>query len=371
MDPGLRRGKKMAEDDQDQEQKTEDPTPKRLEEALKKGNVAFSRELTSFLMLCVLGLTVAWFAPFMLENTRLLLLPFLADADSFSVNASGVGGALWHVAIMGLVVIAAPLVACIAAAFAASWIQNGILFTGEPLLPRLNRISPIAGFKRLFSIRSVVEFLKGLVKIIIVGVVAFVAVYPELTHIRQLPNSTTEAMLEYLSTLALRMIIGIIIAMFFIAILDLLYQRWQHTKSLRMSRQEIRDEYKQSEGDPMVKQRLRGLRQERARRRMMAAVPEADVVITNPTHFSVALTYDVATMKAPKVVAKGQDLIALKIREIAKEHNVPVVENPPLARALYSSTDIDEEIPFAHYEAVAKIISYVYQLKGKKIAAAL
>lgn len=358
----------MPADDQDQEQKTEEPTAKRLEEAHRKGNVAFSREMASFLILCVLALMVAWFAPYMLKSTKLLLLPFLANADAFSVDGAGAGKALSHAAFTGLFIIAAPLVGCIVAILASSWLQNGFLFTAEPLMPKLDRISPISGFKRLFSLRSVVEFLKGLIKIIIVGVVAFIAVYPEMSQLQRLPGSSTESMLAFLATLALRMLIGIVIAMFFIAILDLMYQRWQYLKSLRMTRQEIRDEYKQSEGDPMVKQRLRGLRQERARRRMMAAVPKADVVITNPTHFLVALVYDTETMKAPTVVAKGQDLIALRIREVAKENNVPVVENPPLARALFSSTDLGEEIPLMHYEAVAKVISYVYQLKGKKVA---
>lgn len=354
-------------DDQDPEQKTEQPSQKRLEEAHKKGNVPVSRELASFLLLGVLALTVAWMAPNLFRNTRLLLLPFITNADSLPVDASGVGLALSHAGFGGFSVIAIPLITCMVAAIAASVLQNGILFTTEPLAPKLERISPISGVKRLFSMRSVVEFLKSLVKIIVVGVVAWVAVYPELSHIRQLPGSNTEAMLYYLSNMALRMIIGIIIAMFFITIFDILFQRFQHTKSLRMSRQELRDEHKQSDGDPMVKQRLRQLRMERARKRMMAAVPEADVVITNPTHFAIALKYDNAVMNAPMVIAKGQDLIALKIREVAKENNIPVVENPPLAQALFKSSEIDEEIPAAHYEAVAKIISYVYKLKGKKL----
>jgi flagellar biosynthetic protein FlhB len=167
--------------------------------------------------------------------------------------------------------------------------------------------------------------------------------------------------------LATRMTMGVAIAMFFIALFDLLYQRYQFTKSLRMTKQEVKDEYKQSEGDPVIKQKLRRLRQERASKRMMGNVPKADVVITNPTHFAVALQYDGASMKAPMVVAKGQDLIALRIRDLANEHKIPIVENPPLARALFSSTEIDQEIPIAQYEAVAKIISYVYQLKGKRM----
>jgi flagellar biosynthesis protein FlhB len=354
-------------DDQDQENKTEQPTHKRLEEAHKKGNIPHSREINSLLILAVLVLTVSWFAPFILRNAKILLMPFIADADSLPVDGKEFGTLISHTFFYALLIIAGPMIGCIAAAFASSLLQHGFLFTTEPITPKLEKISPLAGFKRLFSMRSVVEFIKSLLKIIIIGVVAFIAVYPEMVHVHQLPNDSSEAMLLFLGKLALRMTLGIVIAMFFIAILDLLYQRWQYTKSLRMSRQEIKDEYKQSEGDPMVKQRLRQLRAERARQRMMAAVPGADVVITNPTHFAVALQYDTKVMKAPVVVAKGQDLIALKIREIAEENDVPIVENPPLARALFDSSEIDEEIPIVHYEAVAKVISYVYQLKGRKI----
>ncbi len=355
-------------DEQDQEQKTEQPTQKRVEEAHQKGNVPMSRELGSFLLLGVLALTVAWFAPGIFKNMQVLLLPFIANPDTLSTDPASLGTLLFHVSFGGLAIIAGPLIGCMVVAVAASVLQNGFILTSEPIMPKLERISPMAGMKRLFSIRSVVEFLKSLLKIIIVGWVAFIAVYPEMVHIRQLPNSTTEAMLVYLAALALRLIIGVTVAMFFIAIFDILFQRFQHTKSLRMSRQEIRDEHKQSEGDPAIKQRLRQLRQERARKRMMAAVPEADVVITNPTHFAIALKYDNETMNAPTVIAKGQDIIALKIREIAEENKIPIVENPPLAQALFKSAEIDEEIPATHYEAVAKIISYVYKLKGKKMA---
>jgi flagellar biosynthetic protein FlhB len=356
----------MADDGQDQEQKTEQPTSKRLEEAINKGQVPFSREVTSFLLLFVLAMTVAAFTPTMMVNTKILLLPFIANAESIPVDMKGVSTIFYNVTFSSLAIIAVPLVCIILAIFGASLIQNGFHISADPIMPKLNKISPLAGIKRMFSMRSVVEFLKSLIKIILVGVVGFMAVYPNLTHIKQLPDSTINAMLNYTGDISLALLIGMVIAMFFVALLDFAYQRWQFIKSLRMTKQEIKDEYKQSEGDPMIKQRLRALRQEKARQRMMAAVPQADVVITNPTHFAVALKYDSNDMKAPTLVAKGQDLMAQRIREIAEEHEVPIVENPPLARALYSSVDIDEEIPTSHYEAVAKVISYVYQLKGKK-----
>jgi len=354
----------MADDDQDS--KTEQPTQRRLEEAVKKGNIPYSKEINSFLILGLIALLVGGFAPSILKNTKILLTPFLEKADTLPTDLNGFSHLLRKVMFASIAIIIVPLLGSMATAIAASFMQNGFILSNEPLQPKLERISPLAGIKRLFSMRSVVELLKGIIKITVVGYVAFLAIYPDLKHIGQLPNSNTEALLAYLAMLATRMTIGVAVAMFFIALIDLFYQRFQYTKSLRMSQQEIKDEYKQSEGDPHIKGRLRRLRAERARNRMMTAVPDADVVITNPTHFAVALKYDQESMKAPLVVAKGQDLIALKIREIAEANDVPVVENPPLARALFASSELEKEIPITHYEAVAKVISYVYQLKRKK-----
>lgn len=352
--------------DEEQENKTEDPSQKRLDEAFEKGNVASSREVASFFMLLVIAFTVASFGPSILHNTRDMLLPFLANADSMAVDQKGLSIIFYNLSFGSLGIIILPLLSAMVAAIAASFIQHGFVLSAEPMMPKLNKISPMAGFGRIVSLRSLVEFIKSIFKILVVGIVSFVAVYPDLGHIRQLPNEEVENILAYIMMLATRMTIGIAIAMFFIALLDVLYQRWQHNKSLRMTKQELKDEYKQSEGDPHIKGKLRQIRMERAKNRMMSAVPKSDVVITNPTHFAVALQYDTKTMKAPIVVAKGQDLVALRIRELAEENNVPVVENPPLARALFSSTELEQEIPFAHYEAVAKVISYVYGLKGKK-----
>lgn len=352
--------------DEDKDSKTEEPSQKRLDEAREKGNLANSRELGSFFMLLVLAMTISWFMPSILRSTGKLLLPFISDVDSLISDQKGLSIILYNVALSGFAIISLPLIAAIVSAIFSSILQNGFVLSSEPIMPKLSKISPIAGFGRIFSMRSVVDFIKNILKITAVGVVAFLAVYPDLPAIRKLPAETTEGMLVFLAMLAKRIAIGVVITMFFIALFDIIYQKFQHLKSLRMSKQELKDEYKQSEGDPMIKQRLRQLRMERAKNRMMAAVPKSDVVITNPTHFAVALQYDTKTMSAPVVVAKGQDFLALKIREIAKENDVSIVENPPLARALFSSTELDEEIPVTHYEAVAKIISYVYQLKGKK-----
>lgn len=355
----------MAEGD-DQE-KTEEPTSKKLQEAFEKGNVPFSREVGSFFMLFLLALVVAWYSPAILRGTRDLLVHFIRDIDTIAVNQTSLSILLKHAATGSVAVLAAPLLGSVILALAAGFLQNGIVISAESMKPKFSKISPMSGLKKLFSMRTIVEFVKNLSKIAIVGTVAFMAVYPELHAIQSLPFGGGEAMLLFLAKLATRLTVGVAIAMFFIALFDLLYQRFQHTKSLRMTKQEIKDEYKQSEGDPVIKQRLRALRQEKARQRMMAEVPKADVVITNPTHFAVALSYRPSEHKAPVVVAKGQDLIALKIKEIAEENGVPVIQNPPLARALFASSELDEEIPLTHYEAVAKIISYVYQLKGRRM----
>lgn len=355
----------MAEGGEDDEQKTEQPTQKRLDEAAKRGQVPFSREVTSFAMLFLLTITVAWHAPTMAYQARLLLLPFLEHPDLIDTDRAGLGRVMLHVLGGTVLILAVPLLVTMASAIASSVLQNGIRFTVDPLQPKLNKISPMQGFKRIVSVKSLVEFLKSLLKISLIGWVAWASVANELGPLRQLVDMTLIAMLLYLSKLAVKLLIWVCITMFFIALIDLVYQRFSYTKGLRMSKQELKEEYKQQEGDPHVKRRLKQLRMERARQRMMAEVPHADVVVTNPTHFAVALKYETGSMQAPKVTAKGMDNLALTMRKIAKENDVPVMENPPLARALYDSVEIDQEIPAVHYKAVAEIIGYVYRLKGK------
>jgi flagellar biosynthetic protein FlhB len=356
----------MAEGDDDKEQKTEQPTSKRLEEAYKKGNVPFSREVGHFMIMLMIAATVAYFAPDMMRRSAGMLIPFLESNYQMPVDEDGVALLLKKLLFGSLGILALPSIGAMALLIASALAQNGVVLTSEPIQPQLSRISLMEGVKRLFSVRSVVELVKSLIKIGVVGYACYAVVMPELPHLQQLPGSTTAAMMIYLAMLAGKMTVAAALVMFFVAVLDLLYQRFQFTRSLRMTKQEIKDEYKQSEGDPHIKQRLRRIRMEKARSRMMANVPKADVVITNPTHFAVALQYDSQAMKAPLVLAKGQDLVALKIREVAATYNIPIVENPPLARALFDSTDIEQEIPAKHYEAVAKVISYVYQLKGRR-----
>lgn len=353
----------MAED---QESRTEEPSSKRLEEAYNKGDFPFSREINNFLIILILAFLVGSMAPSMLKDSYLLLTPFITAPDEMPVDAEGLGHIFMKTVYDSLLIIALPMGAVILAALISKYLQSGLRLSWEAMELKWNKISPLAGFKRMFSAKAVVELIKSFLKLAVIASVAYMSVAPLLILMRQLPDSSLMVMLAMLKTMSLKLCIGVLIALFFIAMFDYYYQRFQFMKSLRMTKEEVKDEYKQQEGDPKIKGKIRQLRREKAIKRMMGEVPKADVVITNPTHFAVALRYEPGEMQAPQVIAKGQDLIALRIRQIAEENNVPVVENPPLARALFAATEIGEEIPTAHYEAVAKIISYVFGLKNKR-----
>ncbi|MFQ5467770.1 MAG: flagellar biosynthesis protein FlhB [Kiloniellaceae bacterium] len=360
----------MAEDQQDDSQKTEEPTHRRLEQAREKGQVARSQEINHWLMILALTLLVSVFAGPVASRIVGQLSEFIAHAPAMSLDAGRLRVLLMET--LGELVVAAaiPIALVMLAALAAGLIQNGLVFSSEPVTPKLEKLSLIKGAKRLFSSRSLMEFTKGIAKISIVAAVVVVLMWPSFGAI---PNVTTLSVPQFmalLQTLAARVLIGVLSVMTLIAAVDFLYQKQQHLKQLRMSKQELKEEFKQTEGDPMIKARLRQIRMERARKRMMAAVPEADVVITNPTHFAVALKYDPQTMEAPLLVAKGADSMARRIREIAEENDVPIVENPPLTRALYESVDLDQEVPPEHYQAVAEVIGYVMRLTGRLPAGA-
>jgi flagellar biosynthetic protein FlhB len=358
----------MAEENDDA-QKTEDPTPRRQEEARKRGEIASSREINHWFM--ILGGTVGVMAliPSLGRGLVGTLKHFVADPDLIVMDRGPLGATLANM--LGEVVMEMlPLIGIlVVAALMAGIIQSGFIISFERIQPKLEKISVLKGAKRLFSLKSLVEFTKGLLKLVIVGTVVAMLLLPVVDKLAGMTMLTVLGLTDLLQSMMLRLFVGVLSVMTVIAGLDFLYQKFEHLKSLRMSRQEIRDELKQTEGDPHVKAKLRQIRTERARRRMMAAVPEADVVITNPTHFAVALKYDPEKMPAPKLVAKGADTLAARIRETAVEHEVPLVENPPLARALYDNVEIDTEIPPEHYKAVAEVISYVFQLKGRRMPA--
>jgi flagellar biosynthesis protein FlhB len=344
--------------------KTEDPSQRKLQHARAQGQIAQSREINTWFMLATSALLLTFFAPSIARTLGRVLGAF-ADPQRF-ISADGI---LWDAvrADLGSVVtaIALPLVILMLSAAAGSLVQTGFVFATEKIGFDLSHISPVAGVMRLFSTRNVVELLKSIAKLLVVVAVSWLLMRGEIDRIALITTLAPEDMLGQISHLVMRLLIGVLVVLSALAGMDYFYQRLNVMRSLRMSKREVRDEMKQSDGDPLIKARLRQIRTERARRRMMAAVPGASVVITNPTHFAVALKYEMGAAGAPRVVAKGADLIAKRIREVAAEHEIPVVENPPLARALFAGVDIDCEILPEYYKAVAEIIGYVFRLKGK------
>jgi flagellar biosynthetic protein FlhB len=268
-------------------------------------------------------------------------------------------GMLW---VLGI-----PFVLLVFFAAAGHLVQNGIVVAVERIEPKPDKLNPLNGLKNQFSLKTLVEFAKNVSKIVLVGVVLALVIMPEMLDIELYPQMSLGLTLERLYDMIVILLIATISLTAVIAGLDFAYQRYEFNKQMKMSKQEIKDEYKQTEGSPEIKAKVRQIRMERAQQRMMSNVPKADVVITNPTHYAVALQYDVGAMAAPVCVAKGQDNIALKIREVAEEHNITIMENPPVARALFATVEVDQEIPPEHYKAVAEIISFVFRQKGKKL----
>ena len=353
----------MAED-QDQSQKTEEPSQRRLEEARRKGQVANSREVNNALVLASGALFVGVLAPGLAMRLAEALRPFVERPHAFPLDAATLGLTLQALlSALAWAMLPAALL-FVGAALASGLVQHGWIWSAAPLAPKLERVSPIAGAKRMFSLRSLVEFGKGLLKIVLVGAAAVVLLWPAAPRVLAAIGLDAGPLLALLHTLALRLLLGIAALTALIAALDSLYQRFERHRQLRMSRRDLQDEFKQTEGDPLLKARLKSLRMERARRRMMAEVPKATVVVTNPTHVAVALRYD-ATMAAPRLVAKGMGALAERIRAIAHDHRVPIVRNPPLARALHGAVELDAEVPPAHYRAVAEVIGYVLRLRPR------
>lgn len=355
----------MADDNTDESQKTEDPSQKKLDDAREKGQVAKSQEISHWFMLLAFACMIGIFGTSVAQGLGGQMIGFLESPHTMRMDRESVGTLVSQVlGDVGALALLPALIA-IAAAIASSFLQIGWLVSAESLKPNLEKISLQKGMKRLFSVRSLAEFAKGIAKLTIVAVVIVLIMAPKRDMIPQITSMEMTQLLLLLQEMSVQILIGVLAVMAVIAGADFLFQKYQHTKQLRMSKQEVKDEFKQTEGDPIVKGRLRQLRAERARRRMMAAVPEADVVVTNPTHYAVALKYDGETMEAPVLTAKGTDQIALRIREVAKEHDVPIMENPPLARALYGGVELDQQIPPQHYTAVAEVIGYVMRLRGK------
>ena len=353
----------MSDEAPEQDAKTEDPSQKKLEDAHKKGDVAKSQEVVTWFMLLGSAVIFAMMGPGAAAALADSLKVIIMNADRFELGGAGFGAFFNNLALAMIATVLLPLVVLSTCAVLANLIQHRPLFSAEPVTPKLSKISPLAGAKRLFSTESLVNFGKGLLKIGIVGAVVIAVVWPERDRLDTMMTADPAMILADFQEIGIKIFIAVLAIVTVIAFADYLYVRQKWWKKLMMTVQETRDEYKQMEGDPHIKGKLRQLRQERARKRMMAAVPDATVVITNPTHFAVALKYDKA-MRAPKCVAKGADAVAFRIRELAKDHDVPIVENPPLARALFASVDVDETIPNEHFKAVAEVIGFVMRLKS-------
>src|SRR5580692_8352671 len=350
----------MAEEDDSEN--TQDPTQKRLDEAIKRGDVAHSQEINTWFMIAGGTLTVLIFSGPMAQTLETTFRGILANSYQIPADAPGLGHFAQSVALKVLAALGIPFLLLALAALLGSAIQHRILFTVEPITPKLSKISPAAGFARLFSKQALANFAKGLIKLGVFGTVIASLLWPQRDKIRALIAVDPVAILPFTQSLTMKML-GVVVAILaVVAAADYLFQYRQWYDRQKMSLREMKEEFRQSEGDPMVKGKIRQLRQARSRKRMMAAVPKASVVITIPTHFAIALRYE-RGMNAPLCVAKGVDLIARKIREVAEAHGIPVVENPPLARALHGTVEIDQEIPQEHYRAVAEIIGYLMRLR--------
>lgn len=352
--------------DENRDERTEEATPRRREEARKKGNVAKSMELNYALVFLTGVTSVYFFITHMYRNIRQVFLYFFSHL-TYELTVNNVY-ALALMLVQQIAIILFPiLLALIVISIFSNVAQIGFMASAEALEPKFERVNPLSGAKRLFSMRGMVELLKSILKIVIIGYVVYFTIksgYEDYVMLSYSPvNTTIVFALEVVFKVALRA--GL--AMLVLALFDFGYQRWQHSQELRMTLQEVKEEYRNTEGDPLVKSRIRSLQREMARRRMMEEVPKADVVITNPTHYAVAIQYDPDTMSAPKVVAKGQRMIAQKIREIAEKNRIPLVENPPVARAIYAAVDVGDEVPEEYYTVIAEILAFVYKLKSKKI----
>ncbi|MHC8509178.1 MAG: flagellar biosynthesis protein FlhB [Rhodospirillales bacterium] len=352
----------MAEE-QDDASKTEEPTPKKLDQAKGKGQIAQSQEIKHWVILLGAAGGVMFMGPWMAERVLSDSRKFIHAPDLISMDFNHFHLVMAETAFDLLVIVTPIFGLLVILALGGGLAQSGLIWAPDKIKPKPSNISPLKGVKRIISIRGLVEFAKGIFKIAVVALVAFWLAMTMMWDIELVAFFDMRAVLDRLFELVVVLILATFGVMTAIAALDYMYQKYAFIKQMRMTKQEVKDEMKNAEGDPQVKARIRRLRLQRAQQRMMAEVPNADVVITNPTHYAVALTYKMEDMQAPKIVAKGMDDLALRIREIAEENDIPVVENPPLARALHAACELDDEIPIEHYQAVAEVIGYIMRLK--------
>jgi flagellar biosynthetic protein FlhB len=351
-------------DTPEKDDRTEEPTQRRLEQAIERGDVAKSQEINTFFVLGGLALAIMILSGPVARSLALDLRGFLMNAHLVPADGAGLAAAGRSALWAWLSAVALPLGLLALAGLAGGAVQHRPLWSATPMKPQLSRISPLSGAKRVFGKEAFVQFVKGLLKILIVGAVAGVVLWAERDRLDALARLEPGAVLPATLALSLKLLAGVLAVYAFLAAGDAVYQRLSWLQRQRMTKRELKEEYKEQEGSPEVKARLRQIRMARVRKRMMAAVPKATVIVANPTHYAVALQYETG-MAAPVCVAKGVDALALRIRAVAAEHGVPVVENPPLARALHASVELDAEIPVEHYKAVAEVIGYVLRLRRR------
>ena len=355
----------MVAEDEDEASKTEEPSERKISKAKEEGDIAISQDAKSFIMLTGMLFVVWLIIPLMGKMFydyfgKFILVPETIPTDSRHLRLLFFNCFVDLIKILGI-----PLAIFMVLGIAASLMQTGFIYAPKKLMPDWNRLNIFAALTKFINMKKIVESLKGIIKIAVISWIAVVVLTPYLSKSELMPDMATQNILKLIHHIVILLIFTVVIAVLVIAVADYAYQKYTHLKKLRMTKQEVKEEYKQTEGDPLVKSRIRQIRNERARRRMMDNVPKADVVIVNPTHYAVALEYKMEKMDAPIVVAKGLDNIALRIREIAEEHDIPIVENPPLARALFASVELDHTIPEEHFKAVAEVIGYVMQLKNQ------
>ena len=351
----------MAEDN-DTTDKTEDPTQKRLDDAHDRGDVVKSQEINTWFVISGATLVLSTFSGSIGSGILMPLRNLVANSWMIRTDGPGLMALVQSLEYVLIAALGVPLLLLALAAIAGNMVQHRLVWSAESLKPKFSKISPAAGAKRIFGKQAVANFAKGLFKVIALGAVMTAILWPERHRLESLVRFDPAAILGTTTGITVHLLGAVVAMLAVVAIADYMFQYRTWFERQKMSLQEMKEEFKQSEGDPHIKGKIRQLRQQRMKKRMMAAVPKASVIITNPTHYAVALSYE-RGMSAPICVAKGIDTLALKIREIAGLHDIPIVENVPLARALYATVDIDDEIPVEHYHAVAEIIGYVMGLK--------
>lgn len=354
----------MAEEDK--EQRTEEASEKRRRETEEKGQFAISKEVNSAFVLLGSILVFTFMGGQITQNIMSMWGNLLTNIGTFQLTEAS-AFAMFQNILKGTVVILAPILVgiSIAGVLGNLFQTQGFKFSLKPLEPKFSKLNPIKGMGRLFSKNSVMELLKSIFKITIIGVIAYKTVKQEFSTIPLLMDTGTGQSAVYMGEISMKIMVRTLWAMIFLAFIDYAFQRYTYSESMKMTKQEVKEERKETEGDPYIKARVKGIQMQLARKRMMAEVPEAEVVITNPIHYAIALKYERDSMEAPVVVAKGANYLAQKIKDIAKEHGVPVVENKLLAQTLYKLVDIGGVIPHALFRAVAEVLAYVYKLKNK------